>query len=124
MQGVDPRPELGEFYSLICAALTAGVRIVGHNVSFDVARFNKTALCWGVGRQCTLTSAPFLCTMHSATKHCGLRTRGDKRAKAPSNQELYVCLHKRDPPGPLHRALPDSQVTLSSYIKGKELRWW
>ena len=33
-----------------------------------------------------------LCTMHSATRHCGLRKRGGKQAKAPRNEELYLFL--------------------------------
>ena len=65
-----------------------------------------------------------LCTMHSATKHCGLRTRGDKRRKAPRNEELYRFLFKGAPPWRLHRALPDCRVTLASYVEGKKRLWW
>ena len=41
-----------------------------------------------------LRSASMLCTMHSATKHCGLRKRGNKALKPPRNEELYVFLFK------------------------------
>ena len=44
--------------------------------------------------------------MHNATKHCGLRTRGDKRAKAPRNDESTTFFHQK-PSERLHRALPD-----------------
>jgi hypothetical protein len=62
--------------------------------------------------------------MHGATRHCGLRSRGSKRLKAPRNEELYVDLFKRKPGGPLHRALADVRVTLASFIEGQSLRWW
>ena len=69
-------------------------------------------------------SALLLCTMHNATKHCGLRKRGNKSLKAPRNEELYMHLFKRKPTGRLHRALPDCCVTLACYVKGSELKWW
>ena len=31
-----------------------------------------------------------LCTMHGATKHCGLRKRGNKALKPPRNEELRL----------------------------------
>jgi hypothetical protein len=122
-EGVAAKPELLEFFVLVAAALDAGVCVLAHNVSFDVARMNHTAHGHGL-RQCALSSAVMLCTMHSATKHCGLRTRGNKRAKAPTNEELYLFLHKKKPTAQLHSALPDCRVTLASYILGKERKWW
>jgi DNA polymerase III epsilon subunit-like protein len=97
--------------------------VAAHNASFDVARLNHTTL----RHQATvapLRSALLLCTMHNATKHCGLRKRGNKALKAPRNEELYMHLFKRKPTGRLHRALPDCRVTLACYVKGSELKWW
>ena len=65
-----------------------------------------------------------LCTMYSATKHCGLRKRGNKALKPPRNEELYVFLFNRKPREQLHSALGDSRVTLASYIAGHERKWW
>ena len=73
-------------------------------------------------RSGALSSASMLCTMHSATKHCGLRAKGGKRLKAPRNEELYKFLFK--PSGRLHRALADCRVTLASYVEGHKRRWW
>ena len=121
--GVEPKPELQEFASLLTAALKAGVVVAAHNASFDVARLNHTALRHEVA-VAPLRSAFLLCTMHNATKHCGLRKRGNKALKAPRNEELYMHLFKRKPTGRLHRALPDCRVTLACYLKGSELKWW
>ena len=122
-EGVAAAPEAGEFFALVAAALAADVRIVAHNVSFDVTHLNRTAHRHG---QCSaaLCSATMLCTMHGATKHCGLRAKGGKRLKAPRNEELYQFLFKRAPVERLHRALPDCRVTLASYIEGRKRRWW
>ena len=120
--GVDARPELGEFLALVAAALAAGIRVVAHNASFDVRHLNHTANVHKLPS--SLRSASMLCTMHSATKHCGLRKRGDKALKAPSNEELYTFLFKCKPPGQLHRALPDCRVTLASFVEGRKRKWW
>ena len=64
------------------------------------------------------------CTMYAATKHCGLRKRGSKALKPPSNEELYMFLFKRKPLGPLHSALADCCVTLASFIEGHKRKWW
>jgi DNA polymerase III epsilon subunit-like protein len=120
--GVAAGPELAEFLALVAAAEAAGVRIVAHNASFDVARLNHTAIRHGL--QPALRSGAMLCTMHNATRHCGLRARGGKRAKAPRNEELYFFLFGRKPAVQLHSALPDCRVTLASYIAGCERKWW
>ena len=75
--------------------------VVAHNASFDVARLNHTAHCHGLRGLPPLCSADMLCTMHGATKHCRLRTRGDKRLKPPRNEELYKFLFSliAHPPG-------------------------
>ena len=121
-EGVAARPELAEFLALAAAAEAAGVRIVAHNASFDVGRLNHTAICHGLPP--SLRSASMLCTMHNATRHCGLRNRGGKQFKAPRNEELFVFLFGRKPAGQLHSALPDCRVTLASYIEGKVRRFW
>ena len=121
--GVEASPELLEFHALVHAALALSVCVLAHNVSFDVARLNHTAHKFKL-KGCVLKSAQMLCTMHTATKHCELRTRCGKRVKAPSNEELYLKLHGRKPNGRLHTALADCRVTLSSYILGKQKRWW
>ena len=121
-EGVDPKPELAEFLALISAALAVGVRIVAHNVSFDVRHLNHTAHVQKLPS--LLRSASMLCTMHGATKHCGLRKRGNKSLKAPRNEELYTFLFKRKPTGQLHSALADCRVTLASYIEGRQRKWW
>jgi DNA polymerase III epsilon subunit-like protein len=36
--GVDPKPELAEFFALVAAALAAGVVVVAHNVRRSVLR--------------------------------------------------------------------------------------
>lgn len=41
--GVDPKPELQEFYALVAAALALGITVAAHNACFDVARLNQTA---------------------------------------------------------------------------------
>jgi hypothetical protein len=83
---------------------------------------NNTAIRQGLVP--SLRSASMLCTMHNATRYCGLRVRGGKRAKAPSNEELYVFLYGCNPTGQLHRALADCHVTLASYIAGHKRKWW
>jgi DNA polymerase-3 subunit epsilon len=120
--GVKPKPELAEFLALIAAALAAGVRVVAHNASFDVRHLNHTANVQKL--PALLRTASMLCTMHGATRHCGLRTRGNKAMKAPRNEELYVFLFKRKPAGQLHSALPDCRVTLTSFIEGHKRKWW
>ena len=45
-----------------------------------------------------------ICTMHGATRHCMLRTRGCKRLKAPRNEELFVFLFGKKPAVQLHSA--------------------
>ena len=65
-----------------------------------------------------------LCTMHNATRHCGLRKRGGKQLKAPHNEALYSFLFGRKPSVQLHNALPDCRVTLESYIEGHKRKWW
>ena len=122
-EGVRPTPGLLEFHALVTAALAANVTVVAHNASFDVRALNHTAHRFRL-TGCTWSSATMLCTMHNATKHCGLRKRGNKALKAPRNEELYHHLFKRKPAGPLHRALPDCRVTLACYVKGRELKWW
>jgi DNA polymerase III epsilon subunit-like protein len=117
-------PEVAEFFALVVAAHAAGVRIVAHNASFDVSRLNHTAHRHGLRDASPLCSAGMLCTMHGATKHCRLRTRGNRRLKAPRNEELYRFLFEQAPPGRLHRALADCRVTLASYIEGRKRRWW
>ena len=71
--------EVGEFFALVAAALAADVRVVAHNASFDVSHLNRTAHRHGQ-RGTALSSAATFCTMHSATKHCGLRASGGKSA--------------------------------------------
>ena len=71
-----------------------------------------------------LRSASMLCTMHNATKHCGLRKRGNKALKPPRNEELYMFLFKRKPQGRLHSALADCRVTLACFIEGHKRKWW
>jgi DNA polymerase III epsilon subunit-like protein len=122
LHGCHPKPELAEFLALVVAALTRGVRVVAHNVSFDVRHLNHTAVVQGL--EPSLRSAPMLCTMHSATKHCGLQKRGNKGLKAPRNEELYEFLFKCKPTGRLHRALADCRVLLASFIEGRKLKWW
>ena len=117
-------PEVSEFFALVAAARAAGVRVVAHNASFDVSRLNHTAHRHGLCGGPSLRSADMLCTMHSATKHCGLRARGNKRLKPPRNEELYRFLFERAPPGRLHRALADCRVTLTSYVEGRKRHWW
>jgi DNA polymerase III epsilon subunit-like protein len=117
-------PEVGEFFALVAAARAAGVRIVAHNASFDVARLNHTAHRHKLRGATSLCSADMLCTMYSATKHCGLRTRGNKRLKAPRNEELYQFLFEKAPTERLHRALADCRVTLASYVEGRKRHWW
>ena len=119
---MDPKPELAEFLALIAAALAVGVRIVAHNASFDVRHLNHTANVQKLPS--SLRSASMLCTMHSATKHCGLRKRGNKVLKPPRNDELYTFLFKRKPTEQLHSALADCCVTLASYIEGRQRKWW
>ena len=77
--GVPAKPELAEFLALVAAAEAVGVRMVAHNTSFDIRVLNHTAICQGLAP--VLRSALMLCTMHNATKHCGLRARGGKRLK-------------------------------------------
>lgn len=122
-EGVDPQAELLEFYALVAAALARGVQVVAHNASFDMARLNHTCVRHHVS-PFPLRSAHILCTMHNATKHCGLRKRGGKSLKPPKNEELFRHLFKRSPSGRLHRALPDCRVTLACFVKGRQLHWW
>ena len=42
-EGVDPKPEILEFFALVSAALALGVVVAAHNASFDVGRLNHTA---------------------------------------------------------------------------------
>ena len=98
--------------------------IVAHNASFDVSRLNHTAHRHKLRNCPSLCSAGMLCTMHSATKHCGLRKRGNKALKPPRNEELYTFLFKDAPTGQLHSALTDCRVTLASYIEGRARKWW
>ena len=121
-EGVAAKPELAEFLALLAAAEAMGVRVVAHHAAFDVRALNKTAICQGLAP--SLRSASMLCTMHSATKHCGLRERGGRRAKAPRNEELYSFLFGQQPRVQLHSALPDCRVTLASYIEGCRRKWW
>ena len=121
--GVDPGPELLEFYALVAAALALGVIVAAHNASFDVARLNHTAHRHQL-RVAPLRSADLLCTMHNATRRCNLRKKGTKALKQPRNEELYRHFFNRKPPGPLHRALPDCRVTLACFVQGRELKWW
>ena len=65
-----------------------------------------------------------LCTMHGATKHCGLRKRGNKALKPPRNEELFAFLFQRKPTGRLHNALADCRVTLACYVEGRGRMWW
>jgi hypothetical protein len=103
--GVPAKPELAEFLSLAAMAEASGVRLVAHNASFDVRVLNLTAIRQGLPP--TLRSASMLCTMHNATQHCGLRKRGNKQAKAPTNAELFSFLFGHQPTVQLHSALPD-----------------
>mmetsp|Transcript_48501 Transcript_48501/g.134475 ORF Transcript_48501/g.134475 Transcript_48501/m.134475 type:complete len:1928 (+) Transcript_48501:54-5837(+) len=121
-EGVDPKLELAEFFALVAAALAAGVVVAAHYVSFDVRHLNHTAHVQKLPP--SLRSASMLCTMHSATKHCGLRKRGNKALKAPRNEELYTFLFKCKPTGQLHSALPDCRVTLASFVEGRKRKWW
>jgi DNA polymerase III epsilon subunit-like protein len=121
-EGVDPKPELAEFLVLVAAALVAGVCVAAHNCAFDVRHLNHTANVRKL--PASLHTASMLCTMHSATKHCGLRKRGNKALKAPRNEELYEFLFKRKPTGRLHGALADCRVTLASFIEGHTRKWW
>jgi DNA polymerase III epsilon subunit-like protein len=120
--GVPARPELAEFLALVAAAEVCGVSLVAHNALFDVRVLNLTAIRQGLTPW--LRSASMLCTMHSATRHCGLRKRGGKQAKAPTNAELFLFLFGNRPVVQLHRALPDCHVTLASYIAGRKRKWW
>jgi len=108
--------------ALVAAALAADVRVVAHNASFDVRHLNHTAHVQKLPS--SLRSASMLCTMHGATKHCGLRKRGNKALKPPRNDELFIFLFGRKPTGQLHSALPDCRVTLDSYIEGRKRKWW
>ena len=116
------KPELGEFLALVAAAEAAAVRVVAHHASFDVRVLNHTAVKNQLAP--SLRSASMLCTMHSATHHCGLRKRGGKQLKAPRNEELFAFLFGRAPTVQLHSALPDCRVTLASFIEGRRRRWW
>ena len=116
------KPELAEFLALLAAAEVAGIRLVSHNASFDVRMLNNTAIRQGLPP--SLRSASMLCTMHNATRHCGLRKRGGKQSKAPTNEELYVFLFGHKPTVQLHSALPDCRVTLASYVEGHKHKWW
>ena len=108
--------------ALVAAAEAKGVRVVAHNASFDVRVLNHTAVCQGLAP--LLRSASMLCTMHNATRHCGLREKGGRRLKAPRNEELYQFLFGRKPCEQLHSALPDCRVTLAAYIEGHNRKWW
>jgi DNA polymerase III epsilon subunit-like protein len=120
--GVEARPELAEFLALVDAALAMDVRVVAHNASFDVRHLNHTANVQKLPS--SLCSASMLCTMYGATKHCGLRKRGNKALKPPRNEELYMFLFKCKPAGQLHSALPDCRVTLASFLEGRKRKWW
>mmetsp|Transcript_28298 Transcript_28298/g.70260 ORF Transcript_28298/g.70260 Transcript_28298/m.70260 type:complete len:141 (+) Transcript_28298:1-423(+) len=123
--GVPAKPELAEFMTLTKAAITAGVRIVAHNASFDVRALNHTAIHQGIPP--SFSSASMLCTMHAATRHCGLRKRGSKQFKAPSSVDLFIFLFGQKPMVPLDCALTISsscRMTLASYIEGHKRKWW
>ena len=122
-EGVDPRLELGELFALIASAMAAGVLVVAHNAAFDVGRLNHTAVKHKL-KLPPLLSAYMLCTMHKSAKHCGLRKKGNKALKAPSNEELFQHFFKRKPAGQLHRALPDCRVTLACFVQGRKQLWW
>jgi hypothetical protein len=100
--------------------LTDGVAL--EQTAFDVRHLNHTAHMQRLPP--SLRSASMLCTMHNATKHCGLRKRGNKALKAPRNEELYKFLFKKPPVGQLHSALPDCRVTLASFVEGRKRKWW
>lgn len=119
-EGVSAAEELLEFQALVLASKEKNVQIIAHNTSFSVSRLNHTAHC----HRCAhfhLSSAWMLCTMHTATKHCRLRCRGGKGFKAPSNEELYEFLFKHIP---MRQHIADCQVTLSSFLEGRKLKWW
>ena len=121
--GVDARPELGELFALVSAALARGVAVIAHHASFDVGRLNHTARRHGLSIA-PLHSAEMLCTMHSATRHCGLRKRGGKALKPPRNEELHAHMFGRPPTGTLHRAPPDCRVTLACFVEGRKRKRW
>ena len=98
------------------------MRVVAHNASFDVRHLNHTASVQKLPSP--LRSAEMLCTMHGATKHCGLRKRGNKALKPPRNEELFAFLFQRKPTGRLHNALADCRVTLACYVEGRGRMWW
>ena len=127
-RGTDPKPELAELFCLLLAALAGGLCVAAHNASFDVTRLNRSANRHGLSLP-LISSATMLCTMHNATKHCGLRCRGTKRRKvpklkAPKLEELYFFLFTRKPTGRLHNALVDCKVTLACYMEGRKRKWW
>jgi len=122
--GVAAEPELVEFSALISAALAGNVRIAAHNASFNVARLNHTAAKHKLSPR--LRSADMLCTMHYATRHCGLRKRGAKGHTPPGKEALYRFMFGRAPPvRPLHGVLSqDCRMTLACLMEGLKRKWW
>jgi len=120
-EGTCAVPGLKQFVRLFGAAVKAGVKIVCHNAAFDVARMNHTLRKHDLND--TLLLKDTFCTMQRTKRRCNLYQRNG-RLKSPRNDELFEKLYGRKPTGQLHRALDDCRVTLASYTRALELKWF
>ena len=128
-EGVDAKPEVGEFLALVSAALAAGapgtiqrpatpssehhlarpicstgVRVIAHHASFDVARLNHTAHRHGV-RSCA-TCLSFLPSMYEASV---TRQSGRALCSCPAGAVLKRKMYSSSFLGAFSRFPPDGK---------------
>ena len=122
LRGVDPRPELVQFFEWVERVQAVGGRIIAHNAAFDASVITNTAAESVLARELSVDDC--FCTMRRATARAGMTDKRG-RAKPPKNSELYELLHGHQPRwAKLHDALDDCRVTACSYREAALRGWW
>tara|TARA_B110000902_G_C14290825_1_gene580841 strand:+ start:2236 stop:3045 length:810 start_codon:yes stop_codon:yes gene_type:complete len=122
--GLRTEPQLRKVLATLQRLRERRVPIVAHNASFDCRLLRQTAERHAV-HDWDFEAGHALCTMRRALPFTTCVSTKTKRAKPPSNTELFFQLYKRHPDfGALHDALTDCRVTAMCYLGGRSRGWW
>lgn len=106
--------------SFFATAVAEGVRLVAHNISFDVPVVDAAGERAGLGSP--LRRCPYYCTMRSTTEICQIPQVRGGGFKWPTLQELHLTLFGRRYAGG-HDAMQDVRATARCFSELRRKRY-